>query len=175
MPELTRLESTKSMMRYLPPNGTAGLARSRVRGWSLVPCPPAITNASVLICVTASVSVCDRAEGEACHAWDRFYLAKARTSSPPSKKQSLLLFSVAHFLVSSVPQKTQFTVFRSSLLITYCTSRGKDSLILGHFWRWPRFERREARRLRETFSRVQRLSWLEWPEDKAAKTSATMK
>src|SRR5271170_979781 len=50
MPELTRLERTKSMMRYLPPNGTAGLARSRVRGCSRVPCPPAITSASVLIC-----------------------------------------------------------------------------------------------------------------------------
>src|SRR5258705_10344967 len=37
------------MMRYLPPNGTAGLARSRVSGWSRVPCPPAITSASVLI------------------------------------------------------------------------------------------------------------------------------
>src|SRR5271156_3014363 len=49
MPELTRLERTKSMMRYLPPNGTAGLARSRVRGCSRVPCPPAITSASVLI------------------------------------------------------------------------------------------------------------------------------
>src|SRR5271168_3845073 len=37
------------MIRYLPPNGTAGLARSRVSGWSRVPCPPAITSASVLI------------------------------------------------------------------------------------------------------------------------------
>src|SRR5271156_1796827 len=49
MPELTRFESTKSMMRYLPPNGTAGFARSRVNGCSRVPCPPAIISANVLI------------------------------------------------------------------------------------------------------------------------------
>src|SRR5208337_672260 len=49
IPELTKLLRTKSIIRYLPPKGTAGLARSRVRGWSRVPCPPAITNATVLI------------------------------------------------------------------------------------------------------------------------------
>src|SRR4029077_19333048 len=31
------------MIRYFPPNGTAGLARSRVRGYSRVPFPPAST------------------------------------------------------------------------------------------------------------------------------------
>src|SRR3974377_556368 len=31
------------MIRYLPPKGTAGLARSRVRGKSRVPFPPAST------------------------------------------------------------------------------------------------------------------------------------
>ena len=35
---LMQLESVKSMMRYSPPNGTAGLARSRVSGSSRVPC-----------------------------------------------------------------------------------------------------------------------------------------
>src|SRR5947209_20093688 len=43
MPELMKLLSTKSMMRYLPPNGTAGLARSFVSGYSRVPFPPAST------------------------------------------------------------------------------------------------------------------------------------
>src|ERR1700686_5423818 len=43
MPELMKLLSTKSMMRYLPPNGTAGLARSLVRGDRRVPLPPANT------------------------------------------------------------------------------------------------------------------------------------
>src|SRR5262252_1809793 len=43
MPELTKLLSTKSMMRYLPPKGTAGLARSRVSGKRRVPLPPART------------------------------------------------------------------------------------------------------------------------------------
>src|SRR5208337_1966455 len=38
-----KLLRTKSMILYLPPNGTAGLARSRVRGKSRVPLPPAST------------------------------------------------------------------------------------------------------------------------------------
>src|SRR5579872_106978 len=43
MPELMKLLSTKSMIRYLPPKGTAGLARSRVSGKRRVPLPPAST------------------------------------------------------------------------------------------------------------------------------------
>src|SRR5688500_1708060 len=38
---LRQFESVKSMMRYAPPNGTAGLARSRVSGSSREPFPPA--------------------------------------------------------------------------------------------------------------------------------------
>src|SRR5919108_2749546 len=40
-PELAKFERTKSMIRYLPPNGTAGFARSWVSGASLLPSPPA--------------------------------------------------------------------------------------------------------------------------------------
>src|ERR1700676_1023054 len=36
-----QLESVMSMMRYSPPNGTAGFARSRVSGHNRSPCPPA--------------------------------------------------------------------------------------------------------------------------------------
>src|SRR5580658_14521 len=43
MPELMKLLRTKSMIRYLPPKGTAGLARSFVNGNNLVPLPPAST------------------------------------------------------------------------------------------------------------------------------------
>src|SRR5579871_5954699 len=39
-PELTKLESTMSMIRYRPPKGTAGLARSLVSGPSRRPSPP---------------------------------------------------------------------------------------------------------------------------------------
>src|SRR5271156_6292456 len=61
MPELTRLERTKSIMRYLPPNGTAGLARSRVRGWRRVPRPPSITSPHVLLCAAKpQSSLCGR-------------------------------------------------------------------------------------------------------------------
>src|SRR5712692_2417051 len=40
-PELMQLLSVKSMMRYLPPKGTAGLARSAVSGCRRSPRPPA--------------------------------------------------------------------------------------------------------------------------------------
>src|ERR1700691_3752556 len=43
MPELMKLLRTKSMMRYFPPKGTAGLARSLVSGYNRVPFPPAST------------------------------------------------------------------------------------------------------------------------------------
>src|SRR5579872_164671 len=43
MPEFTKLLSTKSTMRYFPPKGTAGFARSLVSGESRVPFPPART------------------------------------------------------------------------------------------------------------------------------------
>jgi len=47
MPELTQFDSGKSMMRYLPPIGTAGLARHAVRSFSREPSPPASTRARV--------------------------------------------------------------------------------------------------------------------------------
>ena len=40
-PELAKLERTKSMIRYRPPNVTAGLERSCVSGASRRPSPPA--------------------------------------------------------------------------------------------------------------------------------------
>jgi hypothetical protein len=47
MPELTQLESVKSMMRNLPPKNTAGLARRSVSCFSRLPRPPARTSAIV--------------------------------------------------------------------------------------------------------------------------------
>ena len=49
MPELTQLDREKSMIRYLPPKGMAGLARLRVRWRRRSPRPPAITTAMVLL------------------------------------------------------------------------------------------------------------------------------
>src|SRR5271163_2682843 len=43
IPPLARLDSAKSISRYTPPNGTAGLARSAVSGLRRVPAPPAST------------------------------------------------------------------------------------------------------------------------------------
>ena len=47
MSELTQFESVKSMIRYLPPNGTAGLARFYDRIESRSPSPPARITAIV--------------------------------------------------------------------------------------------------------------------------------
>ena len=49
MPEFTQFDSEKSMIRYLPPKGRAGLARLRVRWRSRSPRPPAMTTAIVLL------------------------------------------------------------------------------------------------------------------------------
>src|SRR6266851_109010 len=46
---LTQFESVKSTMRYSPPKGTAGLARSRVSGSRRVPLPPAKINVNTSI------------------------------------------------------------------------------------------------------------------------------
>src|ERR1022692_110568 len=42
-PALTRFDSAKSISRYRPPKGTAGLARSSVSGARRLPAPPAST------------------------------------------------------------------------------------------------------------------------------------
>jgi hypothetical protein len=41
IPEFTQLDRVKSMMRYFPPNGTAGFVRFAVSVPSLEPSPPA--------------------------------------------------------------------------------------------------------------------------------------
>jgi hypothetical protein len=43
MPELIAFERAKSMIRLLPPKGTAGLARLSVSSLSRLPRPPAST------------------------------------------------------------------------------------------------------------------------------------
>src|SRR4051794_18120499 len=53
MSELTQFESVKSMIRYLPPNGTAGLARSADRIDRRSPSPPARMIAIVRFAATA--------------------------------------------------------------------------------------------------------------------------
>ena len=47
MPLLTQFESVKSMIRYLPPNGTAGFARTPESTPSRFPSPPARITATV--------------------------------------------------------------------------------------------------------------------------------
>ena len=46
-PEFTQFERVKSMILKIPPKGTAGFARTSVRGRSRSPCPPAITKVRV--------------------------------------------------------------------------------------------------------------------------------
>src|ERR1700682_5503202 len=48
-PAFTRLDRAKTIRRYVPPNGTAGLARSAVSGNNRLPSPPARTMARTRI------------------------------------------------------------------------------------------------------------------------------
>jgi hypothetical protein len=52
-----QLLSVKSMIRYSPPKGTAGLARSRVSGSRRVPLPPARITAKVFFIIRLGASV----------------------------------------------------------------------------------------------------------------------
>src|SRR5712672_259748 len=52
-PECRQLLSVKSMMRYRPPNGTAGLALSAVNGCRRDPIPPARMMLIVFSCIRA--------------------------------------------------------------------------------------------------------------------------
>src|SRR5262245_57959413 len=53
---LRQLESVKSIMRYRPQNGTAGLARSRVSGSRRVPLPPARMTANTFFMMPPKVN-----------------------------------------------------------------------------------------------------------------------
>src|SRR4051794_1994437 len=48
-----------STRRYFPANGTAGLARSFVRGNNRVPCPPPMMTESTLLVLADCRPVCD--------------------------------------------------------------------------------------------------------------------
>src|ERR1039458_306544 len=58
-----KLLNTKSIIRYLPPKGTAGLARSLVSGASRVPLPPARTMPNTRIRIIGFMSYCSRVRG----------------------------------------------------------------------------------------------------------------
>src|SRR5690349_7462057 len=54
-----QLEMGMSTTRYLPASGTAGLARSLVRGNNRVPCPPPMITESTLLVFADCRPVCD--------------------------------------------------------------------------------------------------------------------
>src|SRR5438309_9259917 len=71
-PLLRQLESVKSTIRYCPPNGTAGLARSRVRGSSRVPLPPARTKVKTSLTVSVSCPFRQHKFNHYFGKWNRF-------------------------------------------------------------------------------------------------------
>src|SRR5438094_6035878 len=71
-PLLRQLESVKSTIRYCPPNGTAGLARSRVRGSSRVPLPPARTKVKTSLTVSVSCPFSQHKSNHYFGKWNRF-------------------------------------------------------------------------------------------------------
>src|SRR3954447_24920698 len=63
MPELTQLESAKSMIRYLPANGTASFARLTDSTDRRSPCPPARMTATTLTPTSSSPAPCSALGG----------------------------------------------------------------------------------------------------------------
>ena len=61
-----QLEMGISTRRYLPANGTAGLARSLVSGNKRVPCPPPMITESTLLVLAVWRLVCDIAKPFSC-------------------------------------------------------------------------------------------------------------
>src|SRR4051812_32108530 len=76
MPELTQLESAKSMIRYLPANGTAGLARLTDSTDRRSPCPPARMTATTF---TPTSSPAGRSRGP---HWQHPRHARGGTEAP---------------------------------------------------------------------------------------------
>src|SRR5438067_3212745 len=113
-PLLRQLESVKSTIRYCPPNGTAGLARSRVRGSSRVPLPPARTKVKTSLTVSVSCPFRQHKFNHYFGKWNRFgkkfeIRDSKKKSNRRQQREQRLGFC---FSVSSV-------VFCSSLLATH--------------------------------------------------------
>src|SRR4051812_10552377 len=66
-----KLLSTKSMMRYLPPKGTAALARSLVSGCRRVPFPPANTMPSTPMRIASDQALIVPGK---CRKWQDFFV-----------------------------------------------------------------------------------------------------
>src|SRR5258708_17728016 len=87
MPELTQLLRAKSMMRYLPANGTAGLARFWERRLNRSPWPPAIMTASTLLIAQLILSAWSpypftSRRGRFILPYDRIFLFLGKYASP---------------------------------------------------------------------------------------------
>src|SRR5436190_2185605 len=92
MPEFTQFDSVKSMMRYLPANGTAGLARRSPSRHSRLPTPPASTNANARGLITRPRT--RRGSAARCRARSRPPRSRGDRRprrSPPSARRALLV------------------------------------------------------------------------------------
>src|SRR5437867_1133876 len=82
IPELTQLDSGKSMMRNLPPKGTAGLARQSVRFLSRLPRPPARINAYAFFVMTLTKRISASLGGTDSGDLDSVDMASSRSVEP---------------------------------------------------------------------------------------------
>src|SRR5882724_8235723 len=81
-PELMQLEMGMSTRRYFPASGTAGLARSLVRGNSRVPWPPPIMTESTLLVLIDCRPVSDIQHISSCNSSPTADVADSRTPLP---------------------------------------------------------------------------------------------
>src|SRR5271156_1630413 len=103
-------DRTKSTIRYLPPNGTAGFARSRVNGCSRVPCPPAIISANVLIYARLALGHAPHGDGARTRGKFRAPL-EYKQGECPSKAQSLARSQSVEFPPQLRPRNVPFFVY----------------------------------------------------------------
>ncbi len=75
-PELMQLESGKSMMRYFPPNATAGFAILDVSTPSRLPCPPARSMAIISFFTIVVTSVFVRYSAHGIRSWHNVLLCQ---------------------------------------------------------------------------------------------------
>src|SRR5271163_1895223 len=135
-------DRTKSTIRYLPPNGTAGFARSRVNGCSRVPCPPAIISANVLIYARLALGHAPHGDGARTRGKFRARLSNISKASALSKAQSLARSQSVEFPPQLRPRNVPFFVydfakrrkrrdiFRLPVKISWCSIRSIEKFIL---------------------------------------------
>ena len=161
-PELMKLLSTKSMIRYFPPNGTAGLLRRFVKRRSRLPRPPAITIPSTFIQVLCLARVNVNSVGRHRPRWNRTEEPQGNLSTvkrwtwerrnPEQHDKQAENSRTSVFLVTSTLYRRENTAVAISSTIPLAGVRHRAPVFLAKHP--PESIRNESCSLRASWSRV---------------------